>query len=81
MKHHVYNPYNNNCNDLQFHTHLFMNISPEWVDDLPEDIEGEKIFKIKCLQSEWVEKMHDLRYFMMHSLRRKGLIGTRKMHG
>ena len=28
MQHHVYCPYNNNNNTLQFHTHLFMNIAP-----------------------------------------------------
>ena len=50
----------------------------EWVDDLPGDIDGMKTFKIKCLPGEWVKKTHDLRFFKMHSLRRKGLIGTRK---
>ena len=56
-----------------------MNIAPEWVDDLPHDIEGVKIVKMKCLPREWVQKTHDLRFFKMHSLRRKGLIGTRKV--
>ena len=56
-----------------------MNITSEWVCHLPEDIDGIMIFKVKCLLREWDEKMHDLRYFKMHSLRRKGLTGKRKV--
>ena len=52
MQHHVNCLYNNNNNDLQFPTHSFMNIAPEWVDNLPEDIDGIKILKMKCLQRE-----------------------------
>ena len=43
MQHYVYCPHNNNNNDLQFPTHLFMSIAPELVDDLPEDIDCMKI--------------------------------------
>ena len=64
-----------NKNDMQFPTHLFINIAPARVDHLPDDIDGMKIFKIKYLPREWVQRTHDLRYFRMHSSRRKGLIG------
>ena len=79
MQHHVYSSYNNNNNDLQFPSHLFMNIVPEWVDDLPQDIDGMKIFKMKCLLREWVQKTSNLWFLKMHSSRRKGLIRTRKV--
>ena len=54
MQCHVYCPYNNNNNKLQFPTHLFMNIAPELVDNLPQDIDGMKIYKLKCLPRESV---------------------------
>ena len=56
-----------------------MNITPEWVEDLPQDIDGMKIYKIKCLLRELVLKSQDLRYFKMHSLKSKDLIGTQKV--
>ena len=77
MQQHLY--FAHNKNDMPFSTHLFINIAPESVDDLPEDLECMKIFKIKCLPREWVERIHDLRYFRMHSSGRKGLVGTRKV--
>ena len=42
------------------------------MDHLPDDIDGMKIYKIKCLSS-------DIRYLKMHSSQRKGLIGMRKV--
>ena len=49
------------------------------VDDLPYDIDGLKLYKIKCSQGEWVQKSQDLRYFKMYSSRRKDLIGAKKV--
>ena len=63
--------YSTSNNELQFPTYLFVNIAAEWMDDLPQDIDGFKVYKIKCLPREWINKSHDLRYFKMHSLRRK----------
>ena len=80
IQYYFYCPYYNDNNDLQFPTHLFMSIAPEWVDDLQEYIDGRKIFKIKCSQREWVQKIHGLRYLKMHSLRQKGLIETMEVH-
>ena len=60
-------------------TNLFVNIVPEWVEDLPQDIDGMKIYKIKCLPRELVQKRQDLRYSKTHSLNRKGLIGKMKV--
>ena len=37
-------PYNNNNIELQFPTSLFVNIAPEWLEDLPQDIDGIKVF-------------------------------------
>ena len=63
--------------DVQLPTHLFTWITPEWVEYLPGDIDGMKIFKIKSLPNDRVERTHDLRHFKMHSSRRKGLLGMR----
>ena len=37
-----------------------MNIVPEWVEDLPQDINGMKSYKMKCSPREWVQKTQDL---------------------
>ena len=71
--------YNTSNNELQFPTHLFVNIAAEWVDDLPHNIDGLKLYKIKCSPREWAQKGQNLRYFKMHSLRRKDLIGKREV--
>ena len=66
-------------NELQFPMNVFVKTAEEWVDDLPHDIDGFKLHKIKCSPQEWVQKYQDLRYFKMHTLRRKDVIGTRKV--
>ena len=53
--------------DLLATPYVFTRMDPEWVDYLLGDINGIKIFKIKCFPREWVGRTHDLRYFMMHS--------------
>ena len=58
---------------------LFVKTAVEWVDQLPHDIDGFKLYKIKCSPQEWVQKSQDLRYFKMHISRRKDLVGTRKV--
>ena len=66
-------------NEMPIFTHFFINIAPEFVDHLPDNIDGMRPFKIKCLPREWVEGTHDIRNVKMHSLRRKGLLGMRKV--
>ena len=46
--------YNISNNELQFPTHLLVNIAAEWVVDLPHDIYGLKLYKINCSLREWV---------------------------
>ena len=70
---------NTSNNELQFPTHLFVKKAAELVDDLPHNIDGFKLDKIKCSPQEWVQKSQDLRYFKIHSLRGNDLIGTRKV--
>ena len=69
-------PHSNTSDELQFPMHLFINTEAECVDELPHDIDGFKLYQIKCSPQEWVQ---DLRYFKMNTLRRKELIGTRKV--
>ena len=70
---------NTSFNELQSPTHLFVNTAAEWMDDLPHDIDGFKLYKIKCSPQEWVQKSQVLRHFKMHSSRRKELI--RRLEG
>ena len=70
---------NTSDNELQFPMHLFLKTEAVCVDELPHDIDGFKLYKIKCSPQEWVQKSQDLRYFKMNTLRRKELIGTRKV--
>ena len=51
---------NTSDNELQFPMHLFLNIEAECVDELPHDIDGFKLYKIKCSPQEWVQKSQDL---------------------
>ena len=40
---------NNTSNtELQLSVHLFLKMKAEWVDELPHDINGFKLYKIKC---------------------------------
>ena len=59
-------------NELQFPMHLFLKMEAEWVDELPHDINGFKLYKIKCSPQEWVQKSQDLRYFKMKYIKKKG---------
>ena len=70
---------NTSDNELQFPMHLFINMEAECVGELPHDINGFKLYKIKCSPQEWVQKSQDLRYFKMNTSRRKEVIGTRKV--
>ena len=59
--------------------HLFVKSEAECVDQLPHDIDGFKLYKIKCSQQQWVEKSQDLQHFKMNTSRKKDLIGIRKV--
>ena len=70
---------NTSDNELQFPMQLFLKMEAEWVNELPHDINGFKLYEIKCSPQEWVQKSKNLWYFKMNTLRRKDLIGTRKV--
>ena len=70
---------NTSDNELQLPMHLILKTETEWVDELPHDINGFKLYKMKCSPQEWVQKSQDLRYFKMNTFRRKDLIGMRKV--
>ena len=66
-------PHSNTSDELQFPMHLFINTMAECVDELPHDIDGFKLYQIKCSPQEWVQKSQDLHYFKMNTSRRKDL--------
>ena len=47
---------NTNDNELQFPMHLFLKTEAEWIDKLPHDINGFKLYNIKCSPQEWFRK-------------------------
>ena len=53
-------PHSNTCDELQFPMHLFINTEAECVDEMPHDIDGFKLYNIKCSPQEWVQKSQDL---------------------
>ena len=53
---HPKTPHNNTSDEWQFPMHIFVKSEAECVDELPHDIDGFKLYKIKCSQQEWVEK-------------------------
>ena len=57
---HPETPHNNTSDELQFPMHLFLKTEAECVVELPHDIDGFKLYKMKCSQHEWVQKSKDL---------------------
>ena len=49
---HPETPHNNTSDELQFPMHLFIKSEAECVDELPCDIDGYKLYKIKCSEQE-----------------------------
>ena len=64
--------YNTSNNELQFPTHLFVDTAAEWVDDLPHDIDGLKLYKIKCSPQEWIQKSQDYEVLQDAFLEKEG---------
>ena len=60
-------PDSNTSDELQFPMHLFINTEAECVDELPHDIDGFKLYKIKYSPQEWVQKSQDLQYFKINT--------------
>ena len=73
--------YKTSSNKLQFPNHLFVDTAAERVDDLPHDVDQLKLYKIKYSPQELVQKSQDLRYFKMHSSRRKDVIEQGRVEG
>ena len=66
---------------------IFTAIVPEVVDSIPHAIDGDGIYYIKCSEGEnneeddtsWQRRYKDGRYFQLHTSRRKGFTGTRRI--
>ena len=55
-----------------FAIYLFKKVEPDWVYNIPGDINGVHIYKIKSIESQWVHDSMGLWHL-------KGLLGTRKV--
>ena len=63
----------------KFPDHLFSDIEPEIVDELPTDLNGQQMFKIMCTQKQSLEKQTDKRHFVMKVSKRKGFSRRRRI--
>ena len=64
---------------VSFPTYLYSEMEPTLVDQLPGEIDGTCWYRIKCSEKEYTEKSSDLRWFLMRTSSRVGLVGRRKV--
>ena len=50
----------------------------QYVEDIPWDINGDIVYKVKCTEENWIEKYEDGRWFFLRNSTRNGLKGYRK---
>ena len=60
-------------NEMKFQT-----IIPEQVDLIPWDIDGDKVYHVKCEEKDYIEKYADGRWFVLRNSSNQGLNGHRK---
>ena len=56
----------------------FAKVAPESVDAIPWDINGNKIYRLKCKEKDYISHYQDGRWFVLKDSTRKGLNGYRK---
>ena len=61
-------------NEMKFQT-----IIPEQVDLIPWDIDGDKVYHVKCEEKDYIEQYADGWWFVLHNSSQQGLNGHRKM--
>ena len=57
----------------------FEGVEIEKVDYVPNDVNGTHIYRINCLENEWIEHQKDCQWWKMHTSSRKGFQGKRKI--
>ena len=60
-------------NEMKFQT-----IIPQQVDLIPWDIDGDKVYHVKCEEKDYIEKYADGQWFVLHNSLNQGLNGHRK---
>ena len=56
----------------------FAKVAPESVDAIPWDINGNKIYRVKCKEKDYISHYQDGHWFVLKDSTRKGLNGYRK---
>ena len=64
---------------VAFPMHLFDGIDPVEVDKIPPKIDGLVRYQIKCTLKDYTQKTSDLRWFILRTSSRVGLVGKRKI--
>ena len=62
-----------------FPTNLFRDVRPKKCHFLPQNIDGNKYYKVKCTVKNYAKKTSDRRWFYMRTSSRTGLHGIRKI--
>ena len=58
---------------------LFRNMQPEWVDEVPKDVDGNQLYHIRTTIKGLLFKQDDRRHFEMKVSKRKGFSGRRRV--
>ena len=66
-------------NHMKFDYAIYGDMDPEVVEYLPHDINGDKIYRIECQPHEWIDRQKDGHWWEMHTTKRKGFLGKRKI--
>ena len=64
---------------IPFPDGVFHNMEPEWVDEVPSDINGTKLYHILTTPASVLKVQQDLRHFHMKASKRKNFTGIRKV--
>ena len=62
-----------------FPTFLFKDVKPKKCHFLPQNIDGNKYYKVRCTVKNYAKKTNDRRWFYMRTSSRTGLHGIRKV--
>ena len=57
----------------EFPYNIFWEIEPEWVDSIPEDINGLKLYKMKGSKATYMKQARDKRHFYMSTSTKKNI--------
>ena len=64
---------------MKFDYAIYGDMDPEVVEYLPQDINGDKIYRTECQPHECIDRQKDRHWWEMHTTKRKGFLRKRKI--